>query len=202
MPDLQDKNYGQKKARKLYCYVDETGQDTDGKFFIVVAIVIGEERDRLVEYLEQTENRTGKRRKKWLKSKENYDYIESVLSRRWLDRSVFYQVYGSTDDFEYLIVEATVEAIRRYAKLHSITRLRTTVYIDGLKPKEQRRVATHMRRSGLYIKKVQGIRDESNAIVRLADTVAGLIREAQEGNEIYRVIEKKLKDSYVLTKLE
>jgi hypothetical protein len=28
-----------KKTEKLYCYVDETGQDTMGKFFIVSVVV-------------------------------------------------------------------------------------------------------------------------------------------------------------------
>lgn len=35
-------------TQKLYCYVDETGQDTKGKLFIVVAIVIEKEKDELI----------------------------------------------------------------------------------------------------------------------------------------------------------
>jgi hypothetical protein len=33
---------------KLYAYVDETGQETAGAFFLVAVVVAGEERDALV----------------------------------------------------------------------------------------------------------------------------------------------------------
>jgi len=37
---------------KLYCYVDETGQDTEGAFFLVVVVLVaGEVRERLREKL-------------------------------------------------------------------------------------------------------------------------------------------------------
>jgi hypothetical protein len=37
----------QEQNHKLYCYVDETGQDTLGKFFIVAIVVAGNQRDEL-----------------------------------------------------------------------------------------------------------------------------------------------------------
>lgn len=189
------------KPTKLYCYVDETGQDTNGKLFIVVAIVVGEERDNLNYHLEKVEKTTGKQRKKWLKSKENYAYIDAALSRHWANSKIFYKLYVDTEDYEYAVIEVVIQAIRAYVGMHDITKFRTTVFIDGFNPKEQLRVATHLRRSGLYIKKVQGIRDESNAIVRLADTVAGLIREGEEGKNIYSNIKKRLEIDGLLNQL-
>ena len=39
----------------------------------------------------------------------------------------------------------------------------------------------HMRRIRVPIRKVRGGRDESNALLRLADAMAGFIRDAEEG---------------------
>src|SRR5271165_6282825 len=41
---------------RLFCYVDETGQDTLGRFFIVPVVVTGDPRERLVAKLEQIEH--------------------------------------------------------------------------------------------------------------------------------------------------
>jgi hypothetical protein len=46
--------------QKLYCYVDETGQDTGGQIFIVAVVVTGEERDDLLTLCEQLEKVSGK----------------------------------------------------------------------------------------------------------------------------------------------
>ena len=32
-------------TKKIYCYVDETGQDTKGKLFIVSIVVVGKDKD-------------------------------------------------------------------------------------------------------------------------------------------------------------
>jgi len=46
------------KKQKLYCYVDETGQDTKGELFIVSVVVVGWDRDALAEQLEMIERET------------------------------------------------------------------------------------------------------------------------------------------------
>ena len=43
------------KTKKLYCYVDETGQDTKGRFFLVAIVITGEEREELIKELEKIE---------------------------------------------------------------------------------------------------------------------------------------------------
>ncbi len=49
--------------QKIYCYVDETGQDTKGEFFLVSVVIAKDERDNLIEKLEEIERSTGKGRK-------------------------------------------------------------------------------------------------------------------------------------------
>lgn len=50
---------------KLYCFVDETGQDTKGKFFLVSVVISGAEREHLGKLLNETEQQSGKLEKKW-----------------------------------------------------------------------------------------------------------------------------------------
>jgi hypothetical protein len=52
----------------LYCYVDESGQHTQGRLFVVSAIFAGTNRDELLEVCKTIEERTGKGRTKWHKS--------------------------------------------------------------------------------------------------------------------------------------
>ena len=49
--------------QKLYCYVDETVQDTKGKLFIVSVIVTEGEREQLARQLEEIEKNSGKGKK-------------------------------------------------------------------------------------------------------------------------------------------
>lgn len=48
---------------KLYCYVDESGQDTEGRLFIVGGVITTQERDELTALCEQIERNVGKRNK-------------------------------------------------------------------------------------------------------------------------------------------
>jgi hypothetical protein len=54
---------------KLYCYVDETGQDTKGELFLVAVLLKESSKlETLQKKLEKTERRTGKRQLKWKKT--------------------------------------------------------------------------------------------------------------------------------------
>lgn len=50
--------------QKIYCYVDETGQDTKGELFLVSVVIAKDERDNLIEKLEEIERSTRKRRRR------------------------------------------------------------------------------------------------------------------------------------------
>lgn len=63
-------------SRKIYCYVDETGQDTEGDIFIVT-VVVPENRDKVLEYIENVEQQSGKGKFKWGKADhaKRFSYI-------------------------------------------------------------------------------------------------------------------------------
>jgi hypothetical protein len=172
-------------TKKIYCYVDETGQDTMGKLFIVVAIVVEKERETLTFKLEKTESRSGKEQRKWFKTKEieRNKYLDTVLSFKELKNKIYYQVFEETKSYKKLMVLVIARAIKCYIKEQKIGLYQATVLIDGLRKTEVHKMSKALREQGVKIRKVKGLKDESEPIIRLADAVAGLVRKAGEGNQ-------------------
>jgi len=57
-----------------------------------------------------------------------------------------------------------------------------TVLVDGLSNQTEVRHFTHILRSlRITIRKVRGMKDESNSLIRLADALAGFVRDFIEG---------------------
>ena len=54
--------------QKLYCYVDESGQDTKGDLFLVSVVITEEERDELRRKLIKIEKTSQKGQRKWMQS--------------------------------------------------------------------------------------------------------------------------------------
>lgn len=189
------------KPTKLYCYVDETGQDTNGKLFIVVAIIVTAQRDRLNEYLIKIENMTGKGIRKWTKSKTNSRFIDQAFNRTWFNGKIFFRVYHHTKGYTNLIVETIADAINSYNSITRVGDNKTTVIIDGLEPHLGIRIGAQLRKHGIRTEKVQGARDESDPIVRFADATAGLIRESEEGSKTYRTLIKCIEQRKTLYRL-
>ncbi len=195
------------KTQKIYCYVDETGQDTEGKLFIVVAVVVDDERDELNRYLQEAETASGIRKKKWVRAKGATDsrnqYLEAVGTGDFKSK-IFFSIYEHTGTgaFEQLTVLTIAQAVNRYREKHGVgDDYRVSITIDGLKLPEGARVGKSLRDLGIRPRKVRGGRDESEPILRLADRIAGLVRESHEGREAYMVIQKQLERRGIIKKL-
>ena len=67
-------------SKKYYCYVDETGQDTEGKLFIVSVVIAQKDRAEISELLEKIEKDTGKGKTKWVRTRKEFKvaYLEWV----------------------------------------------------------------------------------------------------------------------------
>jgi hypothetical protein len=72
----------QTHRQKLYCYVDETGQDDRSEYFIVVTVVSESEQGALKESLIRLEQRAKVGGKKWhkLRSPERENFLELVVN--------------------------------------------------------------------------------------------------------------------------
>ncbi len=170
---------------KLYAYVDETGQDTQGTLFLLAVVVVGDERDILLRWLENVEYETGKHLRSWHKSSHRVRiaYIDRIIESPRFRDAIFYAVYHEARAYRDLTLLTIAKALG--TRMGS-QRYRATVVIDGLQRGEVRGVAVGLRRIRVPVHKVRGARDESNALVRLADAMAGFLRTAEEGDAEWR----------------
>ena len=76
--------------QKLYAYVDESGQDTEGRFSVVSVVLFGTDRDTVLARLEALEDRSRKGRVKWRRARYAFRqaYI-AVLDMPLLAESIF-----------------------------------------------------------------------------------------------------------------
>jgi len=165
--------------QKLYCYVDETGQDAAASFFVVVAVVTADEQDRLRNALMQIEQQAGTRHRKWHKSRpeRRLRYLRLVLEKNLLPGNVFYGVYPKPLPYFFPFLEVIERAIR--AKAHPTYTAR--VFIDGIDRRKAAELTNALRERGIVLDMVRGRRDESEPLIRLADMWAGCIRAATFG---------------------
>lgn len=193
------------KDHKLYCYVDETGQDTLGAFFIVSIVVTDDQQRELEKSLETIEQSVGKKTK-WMKTRDNIRgaYIDALLGSD-LPATIFVKSFAPSgrNGYDGLEVLATAQAINTYRGAHNIREdeYKLTVTVDGLSKTIAARMASEFRKLGIRPRKVVGKKDESSAVIRLADAIAGLAREAHEGRQEYRKLESKLKRTKKLYEL-
>ena len=183
--------------QKLYCYVDETGQDTEGEFFIVSVIITEEDRDDLTKILETIEQASGKGKVKWIKAKKQarIAYIEAVLSEERFKGTLNYGVHRDTKDYLSKTVLTTARAILAYVE----GKHKATVLVDGLQKSQVRWFGKALRHLNVSTRKVSGVKkEETDALMRLADAIAGLTRAAILGREeLQKLFEKARKEGYI-----
>ena len=169
-------------SRKLYCYVDETGQHTQGRLFIVSVVVTDWEKDRLLKVCEEIEVQTGKGHTKWIKTlyERRIGYIQRVLDNPLFAGRLNFAVFRDRRDYS----EATAQAVAQALKASGEMDYKATITIDGLSRAQEHLVAITLRRRGVRLRKVRGVRDESDALLRLADAVCGLVSAAAEGQPV------------------
>lgn len=167
---------------KLYCYADETGQHTQGRIFIVAVIItVGEQRETIERRLERVERESGKGFLKWkgTSTKRKVAYLSKILQVNTLQGSFFYGLYRKPQDYLQLVGTTIAKAIKTFAQDKDY---RATIYIHALSAAERKRVVEELRKFSIKRRKVGGLRDESSAFIRLADALAGFIREYDEGD--------------------
>lgn len=176
---------------KIYCYVDETGQDTKGRLFIVVVVIAGNTKDQLLADLCSIEKETTIRPLKWNKTKtcEKKKYIEKVLQIKELKGQVYFKAFNDTKAYEDLVALTIAKAINLNLKKRNIDDYQAHIIIDGLGKTEQRRASKNIRLLGIKAS-VRGARDESNSLIRLADVFAGFARETIENQNLFSKFEE------------
>lgn len=182
--------------QKLYCYVDETGQDTKGKLFLVSVVIPEKEKEKWREKLEMIEHESKKGIRKWFHTnKERREcYIKKVIDSNLFKNCIFYSKYEDTKSYTDLTILTTAKAILQKAK----EPYSTTILVDGLGRRERYRFAAGLRRLKVKVRKVRGIRDQSDAFIRLADAITGFVRDYLEGDTtMKRLYEETMRRSVI-----
>lgn len=99
--------------QKLYCYVDENGQDTKGDVFIVSVVVTGKERDELLTLCEEIEVDSGKGKFKWGKSEHNrrMEYLKRIFSTKSFKGKLRYTVYKEQVNYDMATIMGITKAV-------------------------------------------------------------------------------------------
>lgn len=188
------------KTEKIYCYVDETGQDTNGDLFVVAIVIADRQKDRLEKKLLEIENNSGKHARKWQKTRkqERLNYIQSIIELKDFKQKLFYKDYDEAGKkYLYLTIYALAELIISQFKNQKVS-----VTIDALTKKERSIVAVELRGFGILTDKINGKRDESSAFLRLADAVAGFVRDGIEENIDYKKVFNIAVKKGIINKIE
>ncbi|OGL68926.1 hypothetical protein A3B21_04590 [Candidatus Uhrbacteria bacterium RIFCSPLOWO2_01_FULL_47_24] len=107
-------------------------------------------------------------------------YIRELIASGAFGRSLFYSKYEDGKSYLDLTIFTTAKAILQKAK-HPYE---TTIMVDGLLQSEWHRFAAGLRRLNIEVRKVRGGREQSDPLLRLADAIAGFVRDATEGDEV------------------
>lgn len=186
---------------KLYAYVDESGQDTQGQFFVVSVVVLGGDHEAILSQLEAIESRSRKGRVKWHRARYAYRqaYIDELANLTRLTRSLFFESFSGSQAYASLTVSATANAVLQKA---GGSPFEVTVFVDGLLKHEAVWFGSLLRTKSKGIRKVRGVqKEQNNAFIRLADALCGLVRDAEEGNTWARVALGRLQQNGLLKAL-
>jgi len=174
------------QRHKLYAYVDESGQETQGSMFLVSVVVAGETREALRHTLRAIERKSGKQDKKWTKARpaERAAYMQAVIQSREFTGRIYYARYQDTRSYVDLMILSTAQALHA----QGAARPSATIIVDGLERSERPRFAAGVRKLGIAVRKVRGARDEADELIRLADAVAGFVRDSLEGESAMQAL--------------
>ena len=186
------------EKKKLYAYVDESGQDTKGIVFIVSVLILENELDKICAELEKIEIESKKKNMKWNKSRHEFRkaYIEGILKAGKLKGRIFFEMFSDTKKYIELTSFATAKAI---LKKSGNNEYKVTVFVDGFKKKEIEIFSRGLRDLNIRTRKIRGVKkDENNAFIRLVDAMCGLVRDREDGNAWAKEMTAKLiKEKYV-----
>ncbi len=166
--------------QKLYCFADESGQDTGGKIFLTAIVIKDDgglsELRRSMEIIEQS---SAKHQRKWTKTSDmtKQKYLKLLLENSHLRGSCFYSVYFNSKEYTSLLALTIARSVWVSAEANYAV----SILIDGLQDTQSETVRYQLKNLKVRYTKIRGMKDEQDALLRLADSVAGFVRDYTEG---------------------
>ena len=135
--------------QKIYCYVDESGQDTKGELFLVSVVLKNlYQLAELQKVLEAIENESRKHKRKWTKTSDpiKLKYLNLLLESGCLVGAVFYSAYHNTMEYTPLISLTIAKSIvAKKVKDYS-----AAIIIDGLKGAETEYIRRQLKNLNIH----------------------------------------------------
>jgi hypothetical protein len=172
--------------KKIYAYVDESGQDPASGFFVVSVLLTSAERDILQKELERIERTSKKGLAKWRKAHHTRRevYIAEIAKLDILKGKIYFKTYKKERSYFELDADATASALRAQQSKFD----KAVVFVDGLTINETQIFKRYLRPSVKMRVIVQVMRrDESSPFIRLVDAICGLVRDAKENRSDWTV---------------
>lgn len=166
--------------QKLYCYVDESGQDTSGRIFVVgVVAVLDEHQDEFTHLVNDIERKIGKH-KKWSDSPDelNLAYMQQVILQIGELATGHFEIHHQPSNYMIATIETTINVITSYENYG-----KASVTIDGLPKLSAREAGVMLRKRGVNVYSVQGRADDYVTLLRLADAICGLVRDDRKADQ-------------------
>lgn len=189
-----------KKKIKLYAFIDESGQDTKGRIFIVSILVFEKDKDKILEVLEEAEKDSGKKNTKWNKARYDFrnKYLKRISELKILKGKIFFEIFEDTKKYIELTSYATAKAILKKAKGD----YKVTIFVDGFRQKELEVFTKGLRDLRIQTRKIRGVKkDENNAFIRLVDAICGLARDVNDGKSEAERMLQKMKNSGIVSEI-
>lgn len=199
---LKNKMKKEKTTKKIYCYVDETGQDTMGKLFIVAIVIADNKKDEFEKRMEKLETSSRKFLRKWQKSKkrERLDYMRTVFDIIKNYGELYFFKFGKGVGTNYYPLMTYAIAKTLHTKLGQNPVIYSLI-VDALVIKQRLILGANLRKLGISVAKVRGKRDQSDAILRLADALAGFVRDATENDHKSKALFNKAVKNRLITEV-
>jgi hypothetical protein len=178
--------------QKIYCYVDETGQDVKSEFFIVVAVANDQNQNILRDSLCKIESLAKIGKRKWHKSSfdRRKQYLNLLIKEGVCEGDIYFGHYKKPIPYFLPMLEVLEKSIIDKARQS----YKATVYVDGIDKKKANELTNALRVRKIKLELVKSRRDESEPLIRLADRWAGCIRLSFLNNKDYRNILEKAKN--------
>ena len=127
--------------------------------------------------------------------------MRKIMAIPKFKRALYYSVFRDTSDYDMATIVGIAKAIHSRKIQH---KFKSIVYVDGVQKNKRHEYGRELRNLGIPIRKVQRVaRDESNALIRLADSLAGFVRDilTHKGGRDLEVIFESAKRKAVISEV-
>jgi len=140
------------------------------------------DQETIEQKLEELEKTTRKGNYKWTRAAFDRKelFLEKLTAFRELKGCIFYAVYHETKEYTTLTALTIAKAV--LAKTNrSEEDYQVNIIVDVLSRSDAQKVRNQLKLLKIHYRVIKGLKDEQSTFLRLADSMAGFLRDCQEG---------------------